>query len=211
MIIDRIFQIIDYKGINKTNFYKEVGLSNGFLDKVKDVGASKLDLILNKYPEINPEWLLTGKGEMLKGEVRSTPAKNINKGIPLLPFEVFAGVGFDVEGVNFDVIEERYEIPLFEGIKVDFMLPVRGSSMYPKYSSGDVVACRLIKEITFFQWNKVYVIDTHNQGIIMKRIKKSSNEDVIICKSDNENYEPFEMPKDEIRNIALVVGVIRLE
>lgn len=45
----------------------------------------------------------------------------------------------------------------------------------------------------------------------MKRIKKSSNEDVIICKSDNENYEPFEMPKDEIRNIALVVGVIRLE
>lgn len=154
MIIDRIFQIIDYKGINKTNFYKEVGLSNGFLDKVKDVGASKLDLILNKYPEINPEWLLTGKGEMLKGEVRSTPAKNINKGIPLLPFEVFAGVGFDVEGVNFDVIEERYEIPLFEGIKVDFMLPVRGSSMYPKYSSGDVVACRLIKEITFFNGTK---------------------------------------------------------
>lgn len=66
MIVDRIFQIIDYKGITKTNFYREVGLSNGFLDKVKDVGASKLELILKKYSEINPEWLITGNGEMLK-------------------------------------------------------------------------------------------------------------------------------------------------
>ena len=67
-MIDRILQIIDYKGINKSIFYKETGLSNGFLDKVKDIGASKLELILNSYPEIDMEWLLTGKGEMLKSQ-----------------------------------------------------------------------------------------------------------------------------------------------
>ena len=39
---------------------------NSFLDKVKDIGASKIEDILNSFPEINPEWLLTGKGEMLK-------------------------------------------------------------------------------------------------------------------------------------------------
>ena len=212
--IQRLKQYIDKQGFNNSSFEKKNKLSNGYIGtQIKrnaDLGEGVLNKILDYCLELNPEWLLTGKGEMLKSIVPAIPANNA-KGIPLLPFEAFAGVGFDAEGVNFDVIEERYEIPLFEGIKVDFMLPVRGSSMYPKYSSGDVVACRLIKEITFFQWNKVYVIDTHNQGIIMKRIKKSSNEDVIICKSDNENYEPFEMPKDEIRNIALVVGVIRLE
>ena len=64
LIIDRILQIIDFKGINKNKFYKEAGLSNGFLDKVrKDIGSSKIEQILNAYPEINPDWFLTGEGK----------------------------------------------------------------------------------------------------------------------------------------------------
>jgi len=68
-VIDRILQIIEYKGINKNVFYKETGLSNGFLDKVKDIGVSKLDLILKAYPEISMEWLVSGVGPMLKDAV----------------------------------------------------------------------------------------------------------------------------------------------
>lgn len=66
MIIDRIKQIIDYKHISVRKFCIEIGVSNGFLDKVKDVGVEKVAKILNTYPEINPEWLVTGKGEMIK-------------------------------------------------------------------------------------------------------------------------------------------------
>ena len=55
MITDRILKIIDLKGLNKSQFYKITGLSNGFLDKVKDIGVSKLEQILNSFPEINPE------------------------------------------------------------------------------------------------------------------------------------------------------------
>ncbi len=169
-----------------------------------------IELIFKKCEYLNPEWLLTGNGEMLKENIPVVKA-NTNKGIPMLPFDAFAGIGTDVEGVNFDVIEERYEIPLFDGIKVDFMLPVRGSSMYPKYSSGDVVACRLVTDRLFYQWNKVYVLDTFSQGVIMKRLHKGNNEHTLICHSDNEKYKPFEVPVDDIRNIALVVGVVRLE
>ena len=71
-MINRIFQIIDFKGINKNRFYKETNLSNGFLDKVKDIGASKIEQILNAYPEINPEWLLTGRGGMLRVDDQKT-------------------------------------------------------------------------------------------------------------------------------------------
>lgn len=138
--------------------------------------------------------------------------KTLKKGIPLLPFDAFAGVGdSSVSGVDFNAITERYEIPLFDGLQIDFMLPVRGSSMYPKYSSGDVVACRLISELLFVQWNKVYIIDSISQGIMMKRLKKGTKEDYMICKSDNAEYGEFEIPKTDIRNIALVVGVVRLE
>ncbi len=66
MIIQRILTFIAYKNMSKTQFYKETGLSNGFLDKVKDIGVSKLERILQTYPEINMAWILLGKGEMIK-------------------------------------------------------------------------------------------------------------------------------------------------
>ncbi|CAA0159565.1 hypothetical protein [Tenacibaculum maritimum] len=65
MITERILKFIEYKGINKSRFYRETGLSNGFLDKVKDIGCSKIDHILNSYPEINIEWLVLGRGDMI--------------------------------------------------------------------------------------------------------------------------------------------------
>lgn len=172
-----------------------------------------IELLYSKCVEINPEWLLTGEGEMLKSD-NNTPAvaePQLPSGVPMLPFDAFAGIGTDVEGVNLDTIEERYVVPLFDGMKMDFMISVRGSSMYPKYNSGDVVACRMVQELLFVQWNKVYVLDTISQGVIIKRLKKSDKEGFVICKSDNEQYEPFEIPMSDIRTIALVVGVIRLE
>ena len=112
--------------------------------------------IITKCERIDANWLLTGKGNMLKDE-NSKEISN-DRGIPLLPFEAFAGYGeSSVQGVSFARIEERYDVPLFYNIHVDFMINVRGSSMYPKYSSGDVVACRIIEELLFVQWNKMYI------------------------------------------------------
>ena len=68
-IIGRIRQIIEYKGISTRKFCIEVGIANGFLDKVKDVGCEKAVKILDTYPEISMEWLLTGNGQMLKNQV----------------------------------------------------------------------------------------------------------------------------------------------
>lgn len=144
--------------------------------------------------------------------VRESRTEYGKKSIPLLPLDAFAGTGgSDVDGVDFAQIEERYDVPLFYNIKVDFMINVRGSSMYPKYSSGDVVACRMVDDLLFVQWNKIYVLDTISQGVIMKRLKKSNIKENVICKSDNSEYDDFEVPMSDIRNIALVVGSVRLE
>jgi phage repressor protein C with HTH and peptisase S24 domain len=93
----------------------------------------------------------------------------------------------------------------------EFLIPVKGSSMWPKYSSGDIVACKKLPlNDLFFQWNKVYVLDTA-QGALIKRIKKGSDNDHILIVSENTNYEPFELHKTQINTVAIVVGVIRLE
>ncbi|MXS70254.1 hypothetical protein GSF70_03410 [Flavobacteriaceae bacterium W22] len=77
-MIDRILQIIDYKGITKSKFYKDTGLSNGFLDKVKDIGVSKLDYILKAYPDINIKWLISGDGDMLNKSIQEIDQRNSN-------------------------------------------------------------------------------------------------------------------------------------
>lgn len=131
-----------------------------------------------------------------------------NEGIPLIPIEAMAGA-LTCEQTVLEYECERYVVPAFKG--ADFLIPVKGSSMYPKYSSGDIVACqRVAMSDLFFQWNKVYVIDT-NQGALIKRIKPGSDKNHILIVSDNEKYDPFELPISAIHAVALVIGVIRLE
>ncbi|WP_246118438.1 S24 family peptidase [Apibacter muscae] len=67
---DRIKYFIDYKCISINKFSLSVGASNSYFNKIlKDnnsIGSDRIEKILRTYPEMNPEWLLTGKGEMLK-------------------------------------------------------------------------------------------------------------------------------------------------
>ena len=75
-IIYRIREIIDSKGISERKFCLEVGVSNGFLNKVSDIGTSKLTKILSRYPEINPLWLLNGTGKMYTANPQSNNFMN---------------------------------------------------------------------------------------------------------------------------------------
>ncbi len=198
---------IKKKNISKTDFYKKTGLSNGFLDKGGSVTSANLETILNSFPEISLDWLVTGRGEMLRNELPVAHPAAVGEGIPLIPIDAMAGA-FSGEQRVLELECDRYVVPAFK--EAEFLITVKGSSMIPKYNSGDIVACKRLPIDTFFQWNKVYVLDTE-QGPLIKRVKQGTSPDTLTIHSDNPNYEPFELPRTCIYHIALVVGVIRLE
>lgn len=216
--IDRLYQYIESKGFKPTSFEKNIGLSSGYLSiqrkRSADLGESILNKVLDNCHDINPVWLVSGKGEMnidgtndICHHVNEKQATYNIKGIPLIPISALAGI---FNG-SLDILEyecERFVIPAFKG--ADFLISVKGSSMEPKYSSGDIVACKKLPLDTFFQWNKVYVIDT-DQGPLIKKVKKCSDSDRVLIVSENPEFEPFELSKSVIYHIALVLGVIRLE
>lgn len=74
--IQRILEYLDYKGISKYKFYKKTGLSNGFLDKGENIGSDKCEIIIYQYPDMNIEWLIMGKGPMIKKEYPSSSYPN---------------------------------------------------------------------------------------------------------------------------------------
>lgn len=207
--VARTIDFIEKKGISKTKFYKDTGLSNGYLDKVKELGADKIESIISAYEEINLTWLITGVGPMYKRkEATATQVIEGEDGIPLLPIKAMAGI-FSGEVQVMDYESDRYLVPAFKD--ADFLIPIRGSSMYPKYSSGDIVACKRLESWSFFQMGKVYVIYT-SQGPVVKRIKAGKDENHILVVSENcDKYPAFQLSIKEIKGVALVIGVIRLE
>lgn len=78
MILQRLKQFIDVKGLTIASFEKSIGMSNASFGKsLKNngaIGSDKLENILSVYSEINPIWLLTGQGEMLTGVPTSVSA-----------------------------------------------------------------------------------------------------------------------------------------
>lgn len=184
-------------------------------DRATDMFNIRKDLVISAAPCDNSENGNEVKEDQTITTVFTKEEKPIAKlatqpgeGIPLIPIEAMAGaLTSDQTVLEYEC--ERYVVPMFKG--ADFLIPVKGSSMYPKYSSGDIVACqRVPMSDLFFQWNKVYVIDT-NQGALIKRIKPGSDKDHVLIVSDNEKYDPFELPFSAIHAVALVIGVIRLE
>lgn len=72
IIKTRILQFADLKQLNRSEFFNKIGLvKSNFSGKgaESDISSSKLFNILNFYPELNAEWLLTGKGSMIKDEI----------------------------------------------------------------------------------------------------------------------------------------------
>lgn len=70
MIVERIKEYMDHKGISVAAFERSIGMSNASFGKsLKNkgaIGTDKLENILNRYSDISPLWLLTGEGNMLK-------------------------------------------------------------------------------------------------------------------------------------------------
>jgi len=92
-----------------------------------------------------------------------------------------------------------------------YLIPIKGDSMLPNYSSGDIVACQRINaQSTFFQWGKVYVVDTE-QGVLIKRLFEGTSHDTIRLVSDNAKYSPIEVPRTKIYHMSVILGTLRLE
>lgn len=220
MIIERIRQILDYKSISERQFCKEVGIANGFLSKVKDIGTAKVNKILYTYADINPLWLLTGEGNMLKSiePVDITDISRVSECnsieydqqmIPLYGIEATASILASIETQSI-IPETHIRIPNLS--KVDGAVYVTGDSMYPILKSGDIVIFQNINNIDYIIYGNIYLISFGIDGdeyVVLKYIHKSESSDNIKLVSHNTNHCDFDIPRSSIRSLALIKASIR--
>lgn len=80
---ERIKKLIEYYGLNTRQFEQKISASNGqiytLLSRGGNLNMATLVKILENCNEISPDWLLLGKGKMLREEVKkSEPNSEMN-------------------------------------------------------------------------------------------------------------------------------------
>lgn len=226
-----------YTNGNKAKFANILGVSPQTISAWVARSTFDSELIYTKCSDMSADWLLTGKGPMLKNEISASasplhltptiPIDDISNEpeaipfaeaarsglhpIPLVTQKAAAGFGNGDFSIEESDVKEYYVIPKFKYCHVDFMIEVSGLSMYPHFNPGDVIACSILRNSQFLQWNKCHVIATREQGILVKRLMPGEDKKHLRAISDNKEYPPFEIPVDEITGIAVVVGHVGLE
>ena len=229
-IKERVLYISENKGITREKFFDDLGITYGnFKGKAKEKALSSdvLAKIITKYPDINPEWLLTGKGDMLKDEgaieVIKTPHVEIiepikvegrslmpkvvvvddrdNDRIPLVSIKAQAGYLKGYDDSNY--IEElpTYSVPDMRNGTYR-MFQVSGFSMYPTLQDGSYVIGKFVENWEWLSDNRVCVVVTECDGIIVKRVTNRAREKgFLYCKSDNRDYKHITVRVEDIREI----------
>ncbi len=80
---ERIKEFIKSEKTTISEFEKQINVANGYVNSIsKGIGTEKIEIILDKYPKLNLEWLITGTGKMVKPDEKNE--LNSNSTIELL-------------------------------------------------------------------------------------------------------------------------------
>lgn len=228
IIKKNILQFLEFKGISKYEFYQKTGVSNGVLTQKSGMSEENTMRFLSYYTEINPSWLITGEGPMLKSEINK-PTTEVTEprihyigkhgkvkneqAIPLYNLEASAGiVTLFKDSANYDPID-YITIPNLP--KADGAIYVTGDSMYPLLKSGDIVIYKQVDACTDnIFWGEMYIISVDLGGDIttfVKWIQKSTmGNDYVQLVSQNQHHQAKDIHISKIKALAMVKASIRI-
>ncbi|BDD11680.1 hypothetical protein FUAX_41120 (plasmid) [Fulvitalea axinellae] len=159
------------------------------------------ELIYTKCEQINPSWLLTGEGSMLKEE--GSPRILTKKySIPFhADVKASAGLGVapvipnitNADGLNLSYLGNTETLRAFV---------VSGHSMSPTIDDGDVIVGKRINSKDGLRDGQVYIIVTTENQVYVKRVKGVMKN--ITLQSDNEEYDDINFEADLINELYLL-------
>lgn len=139
-------------------------------------------------------------------DVYNVKQKFTPHGVPVYALEATAG---NIEQVAQDIPEkiEGY-ISLASFRDCIAFLYVKGESMYPTFKSGDLVGvCPVEPDI--IQYGNPYLIVTKDNQRMIKFIRAGMDEEHLILRSKNKEFDDIPMKKERIVKLYRVKGPIR--
>lgn len=208
---ERIAHIISKFCESKADFARKVGEKPQTVSNwvVRDNGINVLNKVMEVFPQVNKDWLMTGHGDMIKSNNNNTePQINFTKGVPYYNVD-FIG-GFDIV-LNDQTISPEYLIDFRKYNEATCWCNVTGHSMEPEITHGDIIALKKIEDKSFLPLGEVYAIVTTNGMRTIKRLGPSSDPKcyTLVPTNKSPEYGIQELPKDMIEHIFQVLGCMK--
>lgn len=227
-ISERITEILAFAGENKNSFAKKLGYDRAqtVYDVINGKSSPSFDFLrkfqMSEFSEIiNIEWLLTGKGDMIKSD--NTKEENLRiihnpvysdkliEDQEVFLYDIYAAANLKTLFLNKDQnILGKISIPNIPAC--DGAVYINGDSMYPLLKSGDIIAYKEIKSIENIIYGEMYLISFDMDGdefLTVKYINKSDVDGCIKLVSYNSHHDPKDIPLKAINALGLVKLSIR--
>lgn len=192
---------------SKTEFGQKIGksqtqLSDAFKDRQGRLTLGLMKRVADAFPlYINKDYMLTGDGEV---DAHIFPEATTVEFRPHIT-DTYVTAGF-MSGIgengNVELRVMNSNVPDY-----DFSIDVTGNSMLPEIQPGDTVFCRKVTNRYEQVEGKLCVIDSTEGGVI--KVIVDDKGDSITLHSYNPDYRDYTIPKDEVYQIARVVGLSR--
>ena len=223
-VVSRIKELMSYYSINSLTLSKELGYKSS--EKIsrlfRDGGAKpSYDIIYdisNKF-EINTDWLITGRGSMLKSE--GVPLMGDKEGekdenLPEVNDEDKGAAYYNLDFIGgFDVVLNNqtrnpdYYIDFAPYNKEGVVwCNITGHSMEPELNNGDFIAMREMHDpIEYLPYGEIYGIVTDSYRTV-KRIRMAERDGFVrlIPTNKSPEYGEQEIPVSMIRKVYAVLG-----
>lgn len=223
-----------YANGNKALMGRVLGISPQAISTWIARNTFDAELIYAKCESINPDWLLTGNGDMIIDRKKeypidkentavllNEPAGSFNRKcierkyevqrIPLYNIQAIAGLIPLFTGQYTQTVEQYIEKP--NAPRCDGAIHVTGDSMYPIIKAGDIIMYKEIHDIpdNIF-YGEMYLIGLDIEGdemITVKYIQKSDKAGCIKLVSQNQHHQDRDIEISRIRALAFVKASIR--
>ncbi len=172
---------------NSENLYRVLKLKNGISKKLADT-------IAESFPQINPEWLRCGEGEMIVKDNRQIDYYDL-----------------DAES-NIADVEKRsptQKITLPVGKECDFAVKYNGAAMGSTIPAGSTVMLKRI-EVDAIIPGKEYLVESSNvttlRVVRAPIVNDPNNPTWRLVAADNERFDDIEVARESIVRVYLVVA-----
>ncbi len=215
-IKQNILLYLAHKGVSAYEFYKESGVTRGILQQNNGISEDNIARFLAYANDVNVEWLITGRGEMLSTMQEKQQEKSEQQdNLPQVTYDPSIGKPYydvDFIGGFSEVLNSQVTIPtsniVIQGFdKADMWCNVTGHSMEPKINHGDIIALRKCT-LDDIQYGEIYavVLDTIRT---IKIIRRSPDPDTLrFVPINTADYDAQDYPKRRILHVYEVIGSI---
>ena len=233
----RIKEYLKYKGVKIIDFSATIGVSNAYVSSIRrSIQPDKLTRIQQAYPDLNIEWLVTGRGNMLNTPQHMSVINNgTNSGtmgnnvcvhtgspcpsaddaeemsveeLPIIPSNIVNEPKIDV--LKYITTNDTDTAPVVHQFPEALAYyKIKSKAMEDKICAGDTLAIiPYPKGEEFIIPGDPYVVDTNTNGLITRRLFMHPDGYRAVSNNPDE-YPEFIIPFKHVIRVYRIVGLLR--